>query len=194
MTTVSDVVDWLERFAPARLAEPWDNVGLLWGDPSAVVQAAMTCLTVTPVTAAEAIEEGAALIVSHHPILFREVKRIRADFPDTAPLWKLARAGVAIASPHTAFDNTRDGINDILCHRLGLNDVTHLRPAPLCATGAVMHRINSKLSSSRPSPTTRPSLRQPSRPGPAGLASTKSVRSRSPEKAHFSEPRRRTPS
>jgi dinuclear metal center YbgI/SA1388 family protein len=130
MTTVSLVTEWLERFAPARLAEPWDNVGLLWGDPSALVQGVMTCLTVTPVTAAEAIEEGASLIVSHHPILFREVKRIRADFPDTAPLWKLARAGVAVASPHTAFDNTHAGINDLLCRRLGLIDVSPLRYPP----------------------------------------------------------------
>jgi dinuclear metal center YbgI/SA1388 family protein len=131
MTTVSDVAQWLERFAPARLAEPWDNVGLLWGDPSALVQSIMTCLTVTPVTAAEAIEEEASLIVSHHPILFREVKRVRADFPDTAPLWKLARAGVAVASPHTAFDNTHEGINDLLCHRLGLIDISPLRQPPL---------------------------------------------------------------
>ncbi len=133
MTTVSDVTEWLERFAPARLAEPWDNVGLLWGDPGALVEGVMTCLTVTPVTAAEAIEESAALIVSHHPILFREVKRVRADFPDTAPLWKLARAGIAVASPHTAFDNTHEGINDLLCHRLGLIDISPMRPAPLGA-------------------------------------------------------------
>ncbi len=131
MTTVSDVTEWLERFAPARLAEPWDNVGLLWGDPAALVQGVMTCLTVTPVTAAEAIEEEASLIVSHHPILFREVKRVRADLPDTAPLWKLARAGIAVASPHTAFDNTNSGINDLLCHRLGLIEVSPLRRAPV---------------------------------------------------------------
>jgi dinuclear metal center YbgI/SA1388 family protein len=128
MTTVAEVTEWLERFAPARLAESWDNVGLLWGDPDAVVHGVMTCLTVTPVTAAEAIDEGASLIVSHHPVLFREVKRVRADFPGTGPLWKLARAGVAVASPHTAFDNTHEGINDLLCHRLGLIDVSALRP------------------------------------------------------------------
>jgi len=142
MMTVSDVTEWLERFAPARLAEPWDNVGLLWGDPGALVQGVMTCLTVTPVTAAEAIEEEASLIVSHHPILFREVKRVRADFPDTAPLWKLARAGVAVASPHTAFDNTHEGINDLLCHRLGLNDISPLRPAALgCDRRAVAPQL-----------------------------------------------------
>ncbi len=90
----------------------------------------MTCLTVTPATAAEAIREEAGLIVSHHPVLFREVKRIRADLPETGYLWSLARAGVAIASPHTAFDNTEQGINEILCRRLGLVDVTALRPSP----------------------------------------------------------------
>ncbi|MFI5460054.1 MAG: Nif3-like dinuclear metal center hexameric protein [Isosphaerales bacterium] len=128
MTTVADVTGWLEQLAPARLAEPWDNVGLLWGDPAGLVQGVMTCLTVTPATAAEAIEEQAALIVSHHPVLFRGVKRIRADLPETGHLWKLARAGIAIASPHTAFDNTHNGINDILCRRLGLVDVSPLRP------------------------------------------------------------------
>jgi dinuclear metal center YbgI/SA1388 family protein len=129
MTTVADVVAWLEQFAPAHLAESWDNVGLLWGDPAALVPRVMTCLTVTPTSAAEAIDEHAGLIVSHHPVLFREVKKIRADLPETGFLWNLARAGVAIASPHTAFDNTRQGINDILARRLGLVDVAALRPA-----------------------------------------------------------------
>ncbi len=115
MTTVADVTGWLEQFAAARLAEPWDNVGLIWGDPAAVVERIMTCLTVTPATADEAIDDQAELIVSHHPILFREVKKIRADWPATGYLWKLARSGIAVASPHTAFDNTREGINDLLC-------------------------------------------------------------------------------
>jgi dinuclear metal center YbgI/SA1388 family protein len=130
MTTVGEVTGWLERFAPSRLAEPWDNVGLIWGDPAAPVERVMTCLTVTPTTAAEAIDDQANLIVSHHPILFREVKKIRADWPETGYLWRLARSGVAVASPHTAFDNTQNGINDLICARLGLLDVASLRPAP----------------------------------------------------------------
>jgi dinuclear metal center YbgI/SA1388 family protein len=133
MKTIADVVRWLEDFAPPRLAEPWDNVGLLWGDPGAEASRVMTCLSVTNTTAAEAVAERADLIVSHHPVLFRGAKRIRADLPATAPLWALARAGVAIASPHTAFDSTDGGINDGLCHHLGLVDSTPLRrlaPAP----------------------------------------------------------------
>jgi dinuclear metal center YbgI/SA1388 family protein len=128
MTTVSEIAGWLEQFAPSRLAESWDNVGLLWGDPSEPVHRVMTCLTVTPETSAEAIREQASMIVSHHPVLFHAVKRIRADLAETGHLWKLARAGIAIASPHTAFDNTIGGINDILCRRLGLLEVSPLRP------------------------------------------------------------------
>ena len=94
-------------------------------------------------TADEAIDDRAELIVSHHPILFREVKKIRADWPETGFLWKLARAGIAVASPHTAFDNTRDGINDLLSARLELLDVAPLRPAPgaLDRTAAAPQRL-----------------------------------------------------
>ena len=128
MRTVREIAGWLEGFAPSRLAESWDNVGLLWGDPNSQVSRLMTCLTVTRATASEAVAEGAELIVSHHPILFREVKRIRSDLPATAPLWLLARAGIAVASPHTAFDSAAGGINEGLGHRLGLTEMTPLRP------------------------------------------------------------------
>ncbi len=129
MRTVAELVQWLDNFAPLRLAESWDNVGLLWGDPAASVERVMTCLTVTKATAEEAVAEEAGLIISHHPVLFRGVKQVRADLPATAPLWILARAGVAVASPHTAFDNTVGGINDGLCRRIGLVDVAPIRQA-----------------------------------------------------------------
>jgi dinuclear metal center YbgI/SA1388 family protein len=130
MTTVADLAAWLEGFAPRALAESWDNVGLLWGDPASKLDKVMTCLTVTSATADEAIAEGAGAIVSHHPILFRPVQVVRADRPATGFLWRLARAGIAVLSPHTAFDNTSGGINDGLASRLGLNDVHPLRPGP----------------------------------------------------------------
>lgn len=129
MTTVRAVAAWMGRFAPLHLAESWDNVGLLWGDPSSEVRRLMTCLTVTPDSADEAIAEGAGLIISHHPILFRPLQKITTEGAETAMLWRLARAGVAIYSPHTAFDNAEEGINAGLARRLGLIDVTGLRPS-----------------------------------------------------------------
>ena len=128
MPTVADVRAYLDRFAPPALAADWDNVGLLLGDDAAPVQRVLTCLTVTPPVAAEAVAERADLIVAHHPILFRGAKRLSTATPDGRLVWPLARAGVAVYSPHTAFDNTAGGINDSLARRLGLTSVRPLRP------------------------------------------------------------------
>jgi dinuclear metal center YbgI/SA1388 family protein len=127
MLTVAAVVEWLESFAPPRLAADWDNVGLLLGDRAAEVRRVMTCLTVTTESAAEAVESGVQLIVTHHPILFRAIKRLTTATPEGRMLLALIRAGVAVYSPHTAFDNTQGGINDLLARRLGLTEVTPLR-------------------------------------------------------------------
>src|SRR5262249_3304958 len=127
MLSVATVVDYLDQFAPRDLAADWDNVGLLLGDRDGPVQRVMTCLTVTPESAAEAVESGVQLIVTHHPILFRPIKRLTTATPEGRTLLALARAGAAVYSPHTAFDNTRDGINEALARRLGLTDVKPLR-------------------------------------------------------------------
>ena len=127
MPTVADVCAFLDHFAPPALAADWDNVGLLFGDGAGEVRRLLTCLTVTPTVVAEAVDERAELIVSHHPILFRGTKRLSTTSPDGRLLWPLARAGVAVYSPHTAFDNTSGGINDSLARLLGLTDVGPLR-------------------------------------------------------------------
>lgn len=128
MPTVADISAYLDRFAPRTFAADWDNIGLLLGDGNAEVRRAMTCLTVTPPVVAEAVAEKADLIVAHHPILFRGTKRLSTETSEGRLLWPLARAGVAVYSPHTAFDNTVGGINDLLANRLGLTDVQPLRP------------------------------------------------------------------
>jgi dinuclear metal center YbgI/SA1388 family protein len=130
MPDVAAIVADLDQFAPPRLAAEWDNVGLLLGDATAAVERIVTCLTVTPEVVAEAVEEKAELIVTHHPVLFRPVQRLTAATPEGRMLLVLIRAGVAVYSPHTAFDNTRDGINDLLCRKLGLTEVAPLRRLP----------------------------------------------------------------
>jgi dinuclear metal center YbgI/SA1388 family protein len=127
MPTVAAVIAFLEELAPPDLAAGWDNVGLLLGDRDARVRRIMTCLTVTPESAAEAVEAKAQLIVTHHPVLFRPVKRLTAADPEGRTLLSLARAGVAVYSPHTAYDNARGGINDAIAGALGLTDVAPLR-------------------------------------------------------------------
>ncbi len=127
MPTVANILDFLDRVNPLSLAADWDNVGLLLGERGAAVTHVMTCLTVTPESAAEAVETGAQLIVTHHPILFRAVKRLTDATPEGRMLLSLIRAGVAVYSPHTAFDNAAGGINESLARRLGLTSLTPLR-------------------------------------------------------------------
>ena len=127
MPTVSEIAADLDAFAPPTLAAEWDNVGLLLGDVAASVQRVLTCLTLTPEVAAEAVTTGCQLVVTHHPILFRGAKRLTTVTAEGRTVLALARADVAVYSPHTAFDNTRGGINDRLAERLGLADLQSLR-------------------------------------------------------------------
>ena len=76
MPSVGDIAQVLKQLAPLALAEEWDNVGLLVGDESWPADRVMTCLTVTPSTVKEAIDQRANLIVSHHPLPFRPVRTI----------------------------------------------------------------------------------------------------------------------
>lgn len=131
MLTVDSIAHFLDRLAPAGLAEEWDNVGLLLGDRHRSVQRVMTCLTITPDSAAEAMEEHADLVVTHHPLPFRAIRRFTTDTPDGQLLWGLAGARVSIYSAHTAFDSARDGINQQWAEMLGLLDVEPLVDKPL---------------------------------------------------------------
>jgi dinuclear metal center YbgI/SA1388 family protein len=127
--TVADVAAFLERLAPPVLAESWDNVGLLVGDARAPVSRLETCLTLTEDVAAEAVEFGCELVVAHHPLLFRPVKRVTGDTAEGRTLLTLLKAGIAVISPHTAFDSARDGINTWLAKRLLLRNVRPIRPS-----------------------------------------------------------------
>src|SRR4051812_34244712 len=129
MTTVNDLCDFLAAFAPAELAADWDNVGLLVGDRAQKVERVTVCLTITPPVAAEAIRERADLLVTHHPLPFRPLKRLTADEPTGRVLLDLIRAGIAIYSPHTAFDSAAQGINQQLAEGLGLRQIQPLIPA-----------------------------------------------------------------
>jgi len=131
-----ELSEFLEQFAPRQLAESWDNVGLLIGDPEQPVTRLMTCLTVTPTTVAEAIAERVDLIVTHHPLPFRPLQRVTPATTPGSLVWRLCRAGIAVYSPHTAFDSARQGINQMLAEACGLRGVNPLLPHPVLGTGS----------------------------------------------------------
>ncbi len=126
MPTVATIADFLESYAPLWLAEDWDNVGLLVGDGNAAVRRLMTCLTVTPATVAEAIRQQADLVVAHHPIPFRPLKRLTSETTTGRLLLNLIAARVAVCSLHTAFDSAQGGINQRLAEGVGLQGIAPL--------------------------------------------------------------------
>jgi len=128
MVSVSDIMTFLNQFAPLPLAEDWDNVGLLLGDRLSQASRIMTCLTLTPDVAAEAIEEQANLIVSHHPILFRPVSKLTSDSVEGSMVLQLISAGISVYSPHTSYDSAQAGINQQLAELLELTNINVLRP------------------------------------------------------------------
>lgn len=128
MPTLELVTAALEQIAPLRLAAAWDSVGLLVAPRRQAIRRVMTCLTLTPEVAAEAVREQADLVVSHHPLPFRPVPRIT---PATGPgrvLLELIGAGAGIWSSHTAWDSAAGGINDQLAELLGLTRVSPIEP------------------------------------------------------------------
>ncbi|KAF8838697.1 NGG1p interacting factor 3 [Paxillus ammoniavirescens] len=112
----------MEKIAPLRLAEKWDNVGLLLETPVPRPNATRVLLTIdlTPSVLEEALEPSIALVVSYHPTIFKPLSSLTLSKPLQASLLKLAAAGVSVYSPHTALDSVHGGINDWLAQCAGV--------------------------------------------------------------------------
>ena len=123
----SEILDFLSDLAPPELAEEWDNTGLLIGQRDDAVSSIMTCLTLTPDVAEEAVSKGASLVIAHHPILFRAVKKLTDETSEGRMLLSLIRAGVAVYSPHTSYDSAYEGVNRQLAASLNLANVQPIR-------------------------------------------------------------------
>jgi dinuclear metal center YbgI/SA1388 family protein len=133
-----DLLVLLDAIAPLRWAEPWDNTGLLTGDPGAPVTRAMLTIDLTPPVADEAIGAGCDLVIAYHPALFEAIKRVRHD----SILHRAIRAGLAVYSPHTALDVAPGGTNDVLADAVGITSRAPLR-LTVPAEGAGIGRIGA---------------------------------------------------
>ncbi|MCC6511686.1 MAG: Nif3-like dinuclear metal center hexameric protein [Pirellulaceae bacterium] len=126
--TVRDLVQIMEQIAPLALSESWDNTGLLLGSMNAAVERVMTCLTLTPESVQEAIQQRASLVISHHPLPFKPLAKITSESYTGHLIWQLASHRIGIYSPHTAWDSAPDGINAQLARKLSLIDIEPLIP------------------------------------------------------------------
>ena len=126
MVKCQDVMQAMERIAPRRLAEEWDNPGLLVGSPHDEVRKILVALDVREETVERAIEDGCDLIVAHHPLIFRALKALRTDDTTGCKIARLIKADIAVFAAHTNLDSAAGGVNDVLAERLELHDVAPL--------------------------------------------------------------------
>lgn len=117
---VSDILGIINKFAPPVLAEEWDNVGLMVGDPTCAVSRIMVALDGSREAVDAAIAAGCQLLLTHHPFLFRPLKRISANDPTGATVLRAISGGLAVISLHTNYDIADGGMNDLLAQRLGM--------------------------------------------------------------------------
>lgn len=123
---IKEIVCALERFAPLPLQESYDNAGLQVGLTEAEASGALLCLDVTEEVIQEAVDMGCNLIVAHHPLLFRGVKRV-SDATQVERCLRLAvKNDICIYAAHTNLDNAEDGVNYKMAEKLGLMDVVPL--------------------------------------------------------------------
>ncbi len=126
MATVGDMLKFMEELAPYGLAESWDNVGLLCGDPEQEIKSVLCALDVTLDAVEEAEEKGAGLVIAHHPVIFTSVSRVTEDDRTGKILREAIRAGISLICMHTNLDCANGGVNDALAAALGLEGVVNM--------------------------------------------------------------------
>lgn len=126
--TVGDIMDVMNQAYPPQYAEEWDHPGLICGDPGATVNKVCCAVDLTPETLQEALAQGAQMVITHHPVLFKAVHSVAACTPKGKLIHKAISAGCALFCAHTNADSANPGVNDALAEALGLTVVRPLIP------------------------------------------------------------------
>jgi dinuclear metal center YbgI/SA1388 family protein len=125
---VKEIIGVIEQMAPLALQEEYDNAGLLVGSPLQPVSGVLVCLDVTEAVIDEAIQHGMDLIISHHPLIFKGLKRITDNSDQGRVIIKAIQNNIAIFAAHTNLDNIPGGVNGIIADKIGLKNREILAP------------------------------------------------------------------
>ncbi len=126
--TVSEITSIIEEFAPLALQESYDNAGLLVGDKLMSVTGALISIDVTEEVIDEAIKQNCNLIISHHPLIFRGLRKIVGQDYIQRCVVKAIKNDIAIYSAHTNLDNVKNGVNGKIADKIGLINRQILQP------------------------------------------------------------------
>jgi dinuclear metal center YbgI/SA1388 family protein len=127
--TLGQLMLAVEELWPESLAEEWDEVGLVAGHPSAEISRVMFAVDPTLDVIDEAIDWGAELLITHHPLLLKGVTSVAANTPKGKAVHRLIESGTALLTVHTNGDSAVGGVSDVLADALGLENVSPLTPA-----------------------------------------------------------------
>jgi dinuclear metal center YbgI/SA1388 family protein len=125
---IKNIIEALDKFAPPMLQEEYDNAGLLYGDPNMEIEGALICLDITDAIIEEAINNNCQLIITHHPLIFRPIKKLSSNHFTGRLLIKAIQEEIAIYAIHTNLDNILSGVNKILAEKLELENCRILKP------------------------------------------------------------------
>jgi len=149
MTKIKDIIKHLEKAAPPNYQESYDNSGLLAGNPEAEVKNALITLDTTEDVLKEAIKLGCNLIISHHPIIFKGLKKLSGSTYVERIIIEAIKNDIALYAIHTNLDNMKTGVNKTISKRLELENTRILSPKT---------NILSKLTTFIPPDFTKPVL------------------------------------
>lgn len=125
---VKDVTDYLESLAPRGYQESYDNSGLLTGEPSQEITGVLVTLDCTEAVVEEAITLGINMIIAHHPIIFKGLKKITGSNYVERTVLKAIRNNLALYAIHTNLDNVHTGVNRKMAEKIGLTNLKILQP------------------------------------------------------------------
>ena len=137
MTTVKDILDFMETLAPTALKMEWDNVGLNCGSSSAKVTKIMVALDPFEHVCKEAAQWGAELLVTHHPLIFQPLHSVTDETSIGRGIMTLNRHDISHICAHTNLDCADGGVNDVLAAALQLSDVSVIGHEHLLRCGTV---------------------------------------------------------
>ncbi|WXR61158.1 Nif3-like dinuclear metal center hexameric protein [Peptostreptococcaceae bacterium AGR-M142] len=115
-----DIIKLIEKDYPLDLCYSWDNSGLLLGDKNFEIKKIMTTLEITKDVVDEAIENDIDLIISHHPFIFKGLKKVTTDSIKGDLIYKLIKNDISVYSAHTNFDIAKNGLNDYIMNKLDI--------------------------------------------------------------------------
>lgn len=125
---LSEITNFLEALAPLSYQEDYDNAGLIVGDPNDEIRAALVSLDCTEKIVDEAIEKNCNLIISHHPIVFKGLKKLNGKNHVERTVLKAIKNNIALYAIHTNLDSVHNGVNAEICKRLGVINTKTLVP------------------------------------------------------------------